>query len=73
MQLFQYEIEDQHCFLRYEGSSFLVYLNSGAPSQLVCVQWDLDACQSSQLMLTCGSEYCTCVVAFLTFPEPLVS
>lgn len=55
----QYEIEDQHCFLRYEGFSFLVYLNSGAPSQLVCVQWDLDACQSSQLMLTCGSEYCT--------------
>ncbi|KAM7295993.1 uncharacterized protein ISCGN_021205 [Ixodes scapularis] len=55
----QYEIEDQHCFLRYEGSSFLVYLNSGAPSQLVCVQWDLDTCQSSQLMLTCGSEYCT--------------
>ncbi|CAN8008351.1 unnamed protein product [Ixodes pacificus] len=55
----QYEIQDQHCFLRYGGSSFLVYLNSGAPSQLVCVQWDLDACQSSQLMLTCGSEYCT--------------
>ncbi|CAN8003260.1 unnamed protein product, partial [Ixodes hexagonus] len=55
----QYEIGGQHCILRCGGSSFLVYLNPRVPSHLACVQWDLDTCQSSQLILTCGSDYCT--------------